>query len=691
VAASLLALAVAGPALAADLLVPGGFPSIQAAVVAAEDGDVVIVAPGTYVETINTLGKAITIRSTDPASPDVVAATVLDAGGQGTAVRIVSGESYDTVLDGLTITGGNGSLGGGLEISLSDPIIRRCVITGNVAQQGGGAYLYVSSVRFDRCTFEGNEANDGGALHAYAVTRARIDGGAVIGNVAVRGAGIRSRFADVRLRNVVLAENVASDRGGAYFGSDSRLRLNSTIVRDNVASAGGAFGLEQDGVIARNSTIVRNVATTEGFGSVGSGFQSQPLFYNSIVRDNGPTPFDGWINPFVRFSNFEGGASGEGNIDVDPGFVDPMAGDFRLSTGSPSIDAGSDGWVSSFDLRELGGDLRIQGAAVDQGAFEVKGAVAAPPSRDGRLTVTVKDDGALADGVPQPLWLLDEATGEWSPLVRDLPAFAFTADDERQCFWVQAGDTGFLARVPYDTLELEEIGLPKSAANPAQSVSISGMAVRDGVLYGITPGLGGNRLLEIDPVTARVTELTSFASPIDAWDLHYDAAGDRLLLLSSAGSLPSDALGVLEIDPVTFALTPVLGWVNDNPATEAPALQGLATGEGRTYLFRPLYNDLEVYDDASGLQVDAIAVPGGTWVLGGLSWAEGLATGDEEAMPGDVTRDCRVDMQDMLVVLAGYGTASGADWTEGDLDGDGAVGLADLLVVLAHFGGVCDG
>ena len=47
---------------------------LQQAISAAVDGDEIVVAPGTYPETINFLGKLITLRSSD--GPDV---TIIDA------------------------------------------------------------------------------------------------------------------------------------------------------------------------------------------------------------------------------------------------------------------------------------------------------------------------------------------------------------------------------------------------------------------------------------------------------------------------------------------------------------------------------------------------------------------------------------------------------------------------------------
>ena len=79
--------------------------SIQAAIddVTTVDGDVIIVDPGTYTENINFMGKAITIESTDPGDPDVVAATIIDGGQAGSVVTFATGEGNDSIIRGLTI------------------------------------------------------------------------------------------------------------------------------------------------------------------------------------------------------------------------------------------------------------------------------------------------------------------------------------------------------------------------------------------------------------------------------------------------------------------------------------------------------------------------------------------------------------------------------------------------------------
>lgn len=60
-----------------------------------------------------------------------------------------------------------------------------------------------------------------------------------------------------------------------------------------------------------------------------------------------------------------------------------------------------------------------------------------------------------------------------------------------------------------------------------------------------------------------------------------------------------------------------------------------------------------------------------------------------ELITGDVDGDLDVDLSDLTVLLAAYGTLSGATRADGDFDGDGDVDLTDLATLISNFGRVC--
>ena len=74
------------PTLEPGLYVPADYATIQAAIDAAVDGDVIIVFPGTYSENIDCTGKNITVRSTYPEKHDEVATTIIEDEGSESAV-----------------------------------------------------------------------------------------------------------------------------------------------------------------------------------------------------------------------------------------------------------------------------------------------------------------------------------------------------------------------------------------------------------------------------------------------------------------------------------------------------------------------------------------------------------------------------------------------------------------------------
>ena len=120
------------------------FSTVQRGIDAASNGAEVVVAQGTYVENINFNGKAITVRSTDPDAPAVVAATIIDGNQNGSVVAFWSGEGAGSILGGFTVRNGLNSSGGGILCYNASPTIRQNIITGNSADWEGGGICCVN-------------------------------------------------------------------------------------------------------------------------------------------------------------------------------------------------------------------------------------------------------------------------------------------------------------------------------------------------------------------------------------------------------------------------------------------------------------------------------------------------------------------------------------------------------------------
>ena len=79
---------------------PADFSNIQAAIDDANDGDIIIVNPGTYIENINFNGKNITLRSTEPTNLEIVRNTTIEG-----KVYFHGTEGPTCLLSGFNIDG----------------------------------------------------------------------------------------------------------------------------------------------------------------------------------------------------------------------------------------------------------------------------------------------------------------------------------------------------------------------------------------------------------------------------------------------------------------------------------------------------------------------------------------------------------------------------------------------------------
>ncbi|MBN2541297.1 DUF1565 domain-containing protein, partial [bacterium] len=119
------------------------YNTIQMAIYAARSGDTILVCPGNYEENIVFNKEDLIVRSIDPSDPSIVAATIIDGGGNGSVVRF-DGDDTST-LEGFTIKNGHTTYGGGIYVSGSSPTIIGNIISNNEANDGAGIYVYRGS------------------------------------------------------------------------------------------------------------------------------------------------------------------------------------------------------------------------------------------------------------------------------------------------------------------------------------------------------------------------------------------------------------------------------------------------------------------------------------------------------------------------------------------------------------------
>jgi serine protease len=134
---------------AATFTVPGSSPTIQGAINLAAAGDVILVSPGTYVESIDFNGKNLTLRSVSGPAVTTITAVALTP-----VVQFHGGEGLAATLDGFTVTGGKPAFvfpyfgnGGGVFIADSSPTVVHMVIQNNVSCSRDDARAMVADQR----------------------------------------------------------------------------------------------------------------------------------------------------------------------------------------------------------------------------------------------------------------------------------------------------------------------------------------------------------------------------------------------------------------------------------------------------------------------------------------------------------------------------------------------------------------
>jgi len=199
--------------------------------------------------------------------------------------------------------------------------------------------------------------------------------------------GPNSSSNSVILENLILTGNQAAN-GGAIGILGGDLKIINCLIADNVAiNGGGAMIVRNDStVMLETTTVVNNHASflVGGVANEGHLTVRNSIFWNNNLEQIHTNPAGPpFVVTSVSFSDIQGGHAGLANINEDPLFVDASNGNFRLSMGSPAIDAGMNTEAPATDLDGKARPIDGNGdgiAVVDMGAFEFGAPDTTPPA-----------------------------------------------------------------------------------------------------------------------------------------------------------------------------------------------------------------------------------------------------------------------------------------------------------------------
>lgn len=304
---SVLLVGAAGTAAATNRDVPSpSYPTIQAGLNAAQGGDTVRVAGGTYGESLFWPFRNGIVLIGAGKDSTIVDGNQIDPG----LYMVFAGIDSTTVVRDLGIRNGGDA---GITLDTASPLIASCAV--DSSRGGPGIYcLDGTQARIRSCRISNNIGNgircessspevresticgnstdgDGGGIYCGYEPSATLFGNTISGNSTnQRGGGIYCLNSSPALTGNTISGNSASWYGGGLYcwGSSPTLTGNTISGNSNSATWGGGGGIccgYASSPVLTENTICRNITSGDG-GAIQLVEESSPLLLRNTVTEN---------------------------------------------------------------------------------------------------------------------------------------------------------------------------------------------------------------------------------------------------------------------------------------------------------------------------------------------------------------------------------------------------------------------
>jgi hypothetical protein len=356
----------------ATINIPGDMPTIQEGINLATDGDIVLIAPGTYYENILLDGKTITLASWfhTTGQEEYIEQTVID-GGRSTVIDVGTvGE--ETRIIGLTIQNGNDGISVNSKIHIQN---NRIIDNSDGIDYESGGGICSGNIFIDN-------SDDG--IDLDGPTEVTIINNMIRDNrddgIEIRLHKYSGNVMDIMIRDNLISGNLEDgiqlidypDFSDRIFHIERNLFVGNAMAAIGFMDNGDTVEDLRGAGIPERIYIINNTFAAEHYGVVGG---ANAIVLNNIFKDNQNSALRRVSGDSIAAYNMLwNNGTDYMETNIDPGstlFTDPLLDeDYNLTANSPAIDSGTATFIWQGETALDMSESLYSGAAPDMGAFE---------------------------------------------------------------------------------------------------------------------------------------------------------------------------------------------------------------------------------------------------------------------------------------------------------------------------------